>query len=134
MKHFGPNKENTVVHLPKPTWGNHNQIIKYAGLQANVYKQYNSKTIKASVDWVLEDLEKANANDVVLLHACAHNPTGCDLTLDEWKQVSSLIAKKRLVPLVDSAYQGFSSGCLDKDGAVIKLFADEGHPVICVQS
>jgi len=68
------------------------------------------------------------------LHSCAHNPTGCDLTRNDWARVSEVVARKRLIPLFDTAYQGFATGSLDKDAEAIRLFTDAGQQCIVVQS
>lgn len=71
---------------------------------------------------------------MILLHACAHNPTGVDPTLEQWKEMSAVIKKRNLLPFFDMAYQGFASGNVDKDAAALRLFVDEGHTVLLAQS
>lgn len=134
LRYFGPNKEKTVIHVPNPTWGNHNAIIKNSGLSLNQYKYYNSKKIEAEVDYVLEDLNKANPGDAVLLHSCAHNPTGCDLSEEAWEKVNDVISRKRLIPIFDTAYQGFATGDLDRDASALRMFEKKGNNIIVCQS
>merc|ERR1711963_558420 len=71
---------------------------------------------------------------VILLHACTHNPTGVDPTLEQWKEMSAVIKKRNLLPYFDMAYQGFASGDMDRDAAALRLFVDEGHTVLLAQS
>jgi len=79
---------------------------------------------------MLGDLEKAPNGSLVMLHVCAHNPTGCDLTPAEWDKVLDLCKKKSFVPFMDMAYQGFTSGDVDKDAYALRLFADSGLPIV----
>lgn len=134
FKHWGPNKEKTNIIVPQPTWGNHNSITKYAGLTVSTYRYYNPKRIEADVEAMLQDLDKAKSGDVVLLHSCAHNPTGCDISDEDWRKIEEVIASKKLVPLFDTAYQGFATGDLDRDAASIRLFESKGHNLITIQS
>lgn len=68
------------------------------------------------------------------MHSCAHNPTGCDLSMNDWKKLEELISRKELIPLFDTAYQGFASGDLDIDSESIRLFLRKGHQLITTQS
>lgn len=68
-----------------------------------------------------------------LLHACAHNPTGCDPTMEEWKQISQAMKAKNHLAFFDCAYQGFASGDAEKDAAAIRLFVEEGHQICLAQ-
>ena len=70
----------------------------------------------------------------ILLHACAHNPTGMDPTVDQWKEISNVAKEKNLLPFFDSAYQGFASGDARKDAAAVRMFVEDGHNIAVVQS
>lgn len=74
------------------------------------------------------------AKSIILLHACAHNPTGVDPTLEQWKELSHVIKKQNLFPFFDMAYQGFASGDIDKDAAAVRLFVRDGHDIALAQS
>lgn len=78
--------------------------------------------------------QKIPERSVILLHACAHNPTGVDPTPEQWKELSALIKKKNLFPYFDMAYQGFASGSVDKDAFAVRLFIREGHQIALAQS
>ena len=80
------------------------------------------------------DLNKMKSGDVVLLHACAHNPTGVDPTEEQWKEIARIMKERGLVPLIDSAYQGFASGDFDKDAWACRYFAELGIELYLVQS
>jgi len=83
---------------------------------------------------MIEDLKNAQPGSIVLLHTCAHNPTGVDPTFEQWKQIAEVCRDQHLYPWFDTAYQGFVSGNLDKDGAGIRYFVDQGFEMIIVQS
>ncbi len=99
-----------TVWLSNPTWPNHPSIIKYLGMKMAEYLYFDSETRGVDFKGLMADLEKVAEGDVVLLHGCCHNPTGANLTYDQMAQVISLMQKKRAVPLVDIAYQGFGDG------------------------
>lgn len=79
-------------------------------------------------------MQKIPERSVILLHACAHNPTGVDPTPEQWKELSALIKKKNLFPFFDMAYQGFASGSVDKDAFAVRLFLKDGHQIALAQS
>ncbi len=117
----------TPVYLPSPTWANHQNVILHTGLPpAKQYRYYDAKSRGIDMDGLLEDLGNAPPGSVVLLHACCHNPTGCDLTTPQWEDVLGVIRNKALIPLFDCAYQGFGSGSLETDGTAVRLFEAAG--------
>lgn len=83
---------------------------------------------------MLSDLRSATPGSVVVLHACAHNPTGVDPTPEQWQEILKVVQEKKLIPLFDSAYQGYASGDLDKDAYAIRLFAQSGLEMFVTQS
>ena len=83
---------------------------------------------------MLADLEAATAGSVVLLHTCAHNPTGVDPTNAQWQQIADVCKRRQLYPFFDTAYQGFTSGNLDKDAYGLRLFLDQGFEMVIAQS
>jgi aspartate aminotransferase len=122
------------IYIPNPTWGNHIQIFKECGLDVRRYRYYNSKTNALDYDGLIADLKEAPDGSVILLHSCAHNPTGCDPTLQQWKDISDLIKEKSHHVFFDSAYQGFASGDAEADAAALRLFVKEGHNIVLAQS
>ena len=89
LKKFTP--ENTVVYLPNPSWVNHKPVFAAAGFsKIEQYRYFDKKTNGMDVQGCLEDLKQAPAKSIILLHACAHNPTGVDPTLDTWKKISQV--------------------------------------------
>lgn len=79
-------------------------------------------------------LQKIPERSIILLHACAHNPTGVDPKPEQWAELSELIKKRKLYPFFDMAYQGFASGDINKDAYAVRLFAKEGHQFALAQS
>lgn len=106
----------TTVHLPSPTWPIHPDIFLETGLRVAYYPYYNAATRTLDFDLMLATLRSLPAGSAVLFHACAHNPTGCDPTKDQWRRIAEAVAHRGLLPIVDSAYQGLASGDLDEDG------------------
>ncbi|ETO08371.1 aminotransferase, classes I and II family protein [Reticulomyxa filosa] len=91
-----------------------------ARLEEGSYRYWNAKERSLDIEGMLEDLSKAREGDIILLHACAHNPTGIDPTFEQWQQIAKVMKKHRLIPFFDTAYQGFASGDLDRDA--VKFF------------
>ncbi|KAI8071130.1 aspartate aminotransferase [Gilbertella persicaria] len=127
-----PHAKNIIV--PNPTWGNHIPIMKNAGLNLEKYTYFDKQTNGLNIDGMLEDLHKSPKNTIVLLHACAHNPTGVDPTKEQWDQISKVIKEREHFAFFDMAYQGFASGDCTNDAYALRKFVDEGHQVILAQS
>ncbi len=109
-----------TVHVSDPTWGNHIPLLGGSGLKLAKYPYYDAAAHELKFAAMLEHLDRAPAGDVVLLHACCHNPTGADLTLGQWREIAALLERRRLLPLLDLAYQGFGAG-LEPDVAGVRL-------------
>lgn len=123
-----------LVLVPDPTWANHHAIFRDANCRVETYAYYDPARRGVDVAACLADLRRAPRGSVVLLHATAHNPTGCDLALDEWADVLGVARDRGLQCLFDSAYQGFTSGDADADAASIRMAADMGCNVLLAQS
>lgn len=130
-KHFGHKKE---LWLPTPTWGNHGQICNMIGLPMKKYRYFDPKTNGFDFEGAVEDICQMPEGAIILLHACAHNPTGVDPSLEQWKELSKVIKHKKVMPFFDMAYQGFATGNVDNDAAAVRLFAKEGHQIMLAQS
>lgn len=125
----------TVFYFSEPTWENHFKVFMEAGFKtAKTYRYWNAETRGIDIDGLIDDLSKAPEGAVIILHACAHNPTGCDPTQDEWKRIADIIEAKKLFPFFDSAYQGFASGDPNKDGWAVRYFVERGFELLCAQS
>jgi len=125
---------NRTIYLPKPSWGNHTPIFKFAGFNVGGYTYYDPSTCGLNFAGAMEDIKNIPEGSVILLHACAHNPTGVDPTPEQWKEMSALIKQKNLLPYFDMAYQGFASGDVDKDAFALRQFISDGHNVLLAQS
>ncbi|CAI5757298.1 unnamed protein product [Candida verbasci] len=101
---------NKKILVPKPTWANHVAVFKDAGLDPEFYNYYETSINDLDFENLKKSLINAPNESVVLLHACCHNPTGMDLTSEQWDEVLQIIQDKKFFPLVDMAYQGFASG------------------------
>ena len=112
-----------TVHVSDPTWGNHTPLLGSSGLRLERYPYYDSGTSRLRFEAMLERLDRAAEGDVVLLHACCHNPSGADLDPMQWQAVAQLLKRRRLVPFLDLAYQGFAVD-LDADAAGVRLVAE----------
>jgi len=123
------------VFISNPTWGNHKKVIGKTGLNFELYTYWDAKARCLDLNGMLADL-KANSNpgDVVLLHGCAHNPTGVDPTKDQWNTIADALKALQLVPFFDCAYQGFATGDLDADAYAVRLFESRGFEFFLAQS
>jgi aspartate aminotransferase len=111
---------HATVWVSNPTWENHVNIFAAAGLPTNPYRYLDASRTGLDFDAMIEDLRtKASPGDVVLLHACCHNPTGVDPTAEQWAAIAGVMAEKRLLPLIDFAYQGFGKG-LEEDAVGLR--------------
>lgn len=108
------------IYVPKPTWANHIAVMSDAGLEPEFYNYYNTSKNDLDFDKLKSSLSNATEESIVLLHACCHNPTGMDLTSEQWEEVLQIVQQKRLFPLIDMAYQGFASGDPYKDIGLIR--------------
>lgn len=130
------NLGRTICYVSDPTWGNHNMIFKYCGFkEVRKYRYWNKESKALDFDGMMEDLNNAPEDSVIVLHSCAHNPTGIDPTQDQWSKIADVIEAKKLFPFFDCAYQGFASGDLDKDAWTVRYFADQRKmELFCSQS
>ena len=111
------------VWVSDPTWANHIPLLGGAGITLEKYPYYDTEKHVVRIDAMLDGLRKADEGDVVLLHACCHNPSGLDPTEDEWRAIADVIEERRLLPFVDMAYQGFAKSLAD-DAFIVRHLAD----------
>jgi aspartate aminotransferase, mitochondrial len=123
----------TNIYIPIPTWGNHWKIFgAVPNLRPLPYRYYNAHTNRLDINGLLEDLQNAPMRSIVVLHACAHNPTGCDPSREQWRQIASVLQERRHVAFVDSAYQGFASGDAERDAWAVRYLVSLQQPTIPV--
>lgn len=116
-------RREATVWVSDPTWANHIPLLGSAGVALKTYPYYDAGSRSIRFDRMMETLSSIPAGDLVLLHGCCHNPTGMDLSREQWQQVSKLMAERRLVPFVDLAYLGFAEG-LEEDAYSVRLLFD----------
>ena len=132
LARFFPNGKK--IFIPTPSWANHNAVFTDSGLDVKKYRYYNKDTIGLDFEGMVEDLRAAPQGSIVLLHACAHNPTGIDPSQEQWRQISDVVKEREHYPFFDMAYQGFASGDTNKDAFPIRHFIQEGHTLCLAQS
>ncbi len=113
---------DATVWISNPSWPNHEAILKHLGMKIGKYRYFDDATCQVDFDGMKADLEGLAEGDVLLLHGCCHNPTGANLTLDQWAEVTDLVQTKSVTPFIDFAYQGFGDG-LDADAEGVRLMA-----------
>ncbi|KAJ8502860.1 hypothetical protein ONZ45_g11382 [Pleurotus djamor] len=123
-----------VIYLPVPSWGNHTPIFRDSGLEVRGYRYFDKKTVGLDFEGLKADLRAAPEQAIVLLHACAHNPTGVDPTPEQWAEISDIVKEKKLFPFFDMAYQGFASGSTTRDAFAVRHFVSQGHQIALSQS
>lgn len=126
-------KPGATIWVSNPTWANHNAVFEAAGLTIKVYPYYDYENKNLDFDGMLAQLKNVSADDAVLLHACCHNPSGMDLSNEQWQQVTEVAKNIGFTPLVDMAYQGFGAG-LDGDAYGLRLLADNVKEMIVCTS
>ncbi len=120
LKRYFPESE---VWVSNPTWDNHVAIFEGAGFKTHTYPYFDAQTGGVNFDGMCDALKALQAGSIVLLHPCCHNPTGADLSAQQWDQVIEILKAQQLIPFLDIAYQGFAEG-MDEDAYLIRALAD----------
>ena len=122
-----------TIWVSNPTWANHEGVFTAAGLTVKSYPYYDYENKCLDFDAMLAALQQVPADDAVLIHACCHNPSGMDLSFEQWQQVAAVAAEVGFLPVVDMAYQGFGEG-LEEDARGLRLLADTVDEMIICSS
>ena len=122
-----------TIWMTDPTWANHPAIFASAGVKTGVLPYFDAKTNGLAFDAFLGALKKLPAGDAVLLHGCCHNPTGIDPTVEQWRQIAAVLAERKVLPVLDFAYQGFGDG-VEQDAAGLREFCTPGAELIVCSS
>jgi aspartate aminotransferase len=122
------------MYLSSPSWDNHARIFDNVHLPIRTYPYYSKETNSIDIDGMMSRLEAAEKGSIILLQACAHNPTGLDPTEFQWQSIAQVIRSRGLFPFFDCAYQGFASGSLSDDNYAIRYFVEQGIELIVAQS
>lgn len=134
LSKFYPRPSSQPVYFSSPTWANHNQIFSNVHLPIKTYPYFSPQTKGLDFDGMKSALSAAPEGSIILLHACAHNPTGVDPTQSQWKEIAGIVREKRHFPFFDCAYQGFASGDLERDAWAVRYFVSEGFELCVAQS
>ncbi len=129
--YLSANHPGATLWLSDETWPNHPAVFAAAGLAMKRYPYFDAKTSSLNFDAMLNGLSEASAGDVVLLHGCCHNPTGVDPDAQQWAKVAELCAAKKLLPLVDFAYQGLAEGIEEDAVGLRTLAAKLSELIVC---
>ncbi|MDS9466525.1 amino acid aminotransferase [Paracoccus sp. MBLB3053] len=121
------------VFVSDPTWPNHISIMNFMGLPVVSYRYFDNATRSVNFEAMKEDISAAKKGDVVLLHGCCHNPTGANLSIEQWAEVAAILETTGATPLIDLAYQGFGDG-LEEDAAGTRLIASRIPEVLIAAS
>jgi aromatic-amino-acid transaminase len=121
------------VFLGTPSWPNHAPIVRAVGLEAVEYAYYERGQAIIRFEDMIAALKSGEPGDIALLHGCCHNPTGADLSEEQWREVVRVVSERGLIPLIDIAYQGFGRG-LDEDASGVRLMLDACDEMIVAQS
>jgi aspartate/tyrosine/aromatic aminotransferase len=124
---------DTKVWLSNPTWANHKNVFGAAGMTIESYPYFDAELGAVARDAMFDALRQVPAGDVVVLHACCHNPTGADLSASDWKMVAQIAEERGWLPLLDFAYQGFGDG-IDEDAVGVRTLGALGLEFIVAQS
>ncbi len=119
--------------ISAPTWANHKGIFSAAGFPVMDYPYYDHGTKAINLDRFMDCLERIPKGDIVILHACCHNPSGVDLSRDQWQIVVDIAKEKKWIPFIDFAYQGFGGG-VEQDRYPVGLFSAAGIDLFVASS
>lgn len=122
-----------LFYVPNHTWPNHRSILERAGCQQDNYPYYSREKKGFDFEAMISFLGKLPHKSVVILHACCHNPTGCDPTVEQWRAISKTMKEKQLFPFFDFAYQGLGEG-LEKDAESVQIFMQDEHDMAIAYS
>jgi aromatic-amino-acid transaminase len=130
LKRYFPTAQ---LWISDPSWENHRAIFEGSGFQVNTYPYYDEQTGGLRFQEMMDALDRLPARSIVMLHACCHNPTGVDLSPEQWSDLIPLLLRRESIAFVDMAYQGFGAG-LNEDAACVRLLASSGVPTIVANS
>jgi aspartate aminotransferase len=126
-------RPGTAIWVSDPTWANHEGVFTAAGLTVKTYPYYDHDNKSLDFPGMVKALKQVGAGDAVLLHACCHNPSGMDLSREQWQEVADIAKHIGFIPVIDMAYQGFGHS-LDEDAYGLRLMADTVEEMILCSS
>jgi aspartate/tyrosine/aromatic aminotransferase len=126
-------RPGATVWLSEPTWPNHPSIFEAADLTVRTYRYYDAANKSLDFDGMMQDLAQASAGEIVVLHACCHNPTGMDPDAGQWAAIRDLVRERQALPFFDFAYQGLGDG-LEADALGMRAFIESGQELLVASS
>ncbi|XP_064603392.1 aspartate aminotransferase, cytoplasmic-like isoform X2 [Liolophura sinensis] len=123
-----------TVYIPEFSWANHEGIFHQVGFCVKKYRYWSTQKQCLDLSGLLADVKKANKGSVIIFHACSHNPTGTDPSLDEWREIAELCQTVGLFVIIDCAYQSFASGHTERDAQAVRQFVDLNTEFMVAQS
>lgn len=123
LKQANTNIKN--IYVTTPTWPNHEALFETMGFQVKWLPYYDAANRCFDSKAFLDALRGAEPDSAVILHTCAHNPTGCDPTREQWRDIADVVRARHIFPIFDSAYLGFNSGSVDEDAWPIRHFVED---------
>jgi aromatic-amino-acid transaminase len=130
LRRFAPGAQ---VWISDPSWENHRALYESSGFTVNAYPYYEAPTRGLDFVGMIAALDRVPAGNVVVLHACCHNPTGVDPSTEQWDRILDVVRSRGQIPFLDLAYQGFGDG-VDTDGAIVRRFAATPGPLLVASS
>ncbi len=130
IRWFAPDR---AVYISNPSWENHRALYEAAGFAVQQYPYYDSETGELDFSGMIASLGSAKPGSIVVLHACCHNPTGINLTPEQWDRVVEVVSSREHMPVLDIAYQGFGEG-IDADAVAVRKFVAAGRPLLIASS
>jgi len=124
---------DAVMWVSDPTWNNHVPLLGEVGINLSAYPYYDTDSNSIRFEAMMEALDDSAEGDLILLHGCCHNPTGMDLSVEQWQQVADLVESRNLIPFIDIAYQGFA-GDIDDDAYGVRLMYERVPEMIITHS
>lgn len=131
---IGMHLPSSTCYIPQVTWQNHSSILAAASVKQGTYRYIDGTGCALDFNGMIEDISQAVEGSIILLHNCAHNPTGVDPTEEQWRTILQICQTRRLLAFFDNAYQGFVSGNPAIDAYAVRLFADAGMEMIAACS
>ncbi|MEX0937131.1 MAG: amino acid aminotransferase [Pirellulales bacterium] len=125
------NLPHATLWMSRPTWPNHSGVFDAAGVPTRLYAYFDESTNDLDEEAMLADLGQASPGDIVLLHACCHNPTGIDPSPEMWQRIAATLRERQLMPLIDFAYQGFADGLHEDAAGLRELTAAGTEMIVC---
>lgn len=122
------------MFIPNPSWVYHAPMFELSGIDTGFYRYYDPRNHEIDYAGLMTDLTHMPNDSMVLFQMVGHNPTATDPSVEQWKEMSSILRRKNVLVFFDMAYQGFASGCLETDAFAVRHFIEQGHKVVFAQS